>query len=638
MILSVPCGHHPHSLERSGKMKRSTIHIGMALVLSLGLLLALLWLLGGEVGLFAFVARAAEPAGPATPGDVYCVTLVGGGPYVGCDQVFTSVQDAVDAASGGEVIKVAAGNYTGTNNYGGSPQVVYISKTVTIRGGYTTAFADPPDPDTNLTTLDAQGQGRVLVISGDISSPTVEGLRITGGDATGLGDPFWGGEGGGVHIGGAAATIASCTITDNIANYGGGGVYLGDSPSTLIGNTIISNTAEGGGGGVFVGASESDATFISNTISYNAAQSGGGLYLDGGDITFIGNTIISNTSDRSGGGLHVNHSVHGGVLTFSENTLSYNVAAWNGGGLQFSGENNSATFTGNTIVSNTAGTGGGLSLEASDVEGYYLTITLSANIIMSNTATDRGGGLFLSTYHQDGNITFVGNTISFNAANGTGYGAGGGGLYLGEGDSSVTLIGNTIFSNTAASGGGGMSLGGNAVMDNNIIADNVLTGGCGSGMRVAGNAQLRHNTIARNRGGDGSGLCAYSSIVTLTNTILVSHTVGVTATGGFGLITLEDTLWGSGAWANGTDWGGAGTIVTGTVNYWGDPDFVDPDSGDYHIGPGSAALDRGVGAGVGMDIDNEPRIYGAPDLGADEYWPPGALKRIYLPLVLRNTP
>jgi hypothetical protein len=36
------------------------------------------------------------------------------------------------------------------------------------------------------------------------------------------------------------------------------------------------------------------------------------------------------------------------------------------------------------------------------------------------------------------------------------------------------------------------------------------------------------------------------------------------------------------------------------------------------------------------DIDYEPRPYQVPDLGADEYWPPGALKQAYLPIVLRN--
>jgi hypothetical protein len=38
---------------------------------------------------------------------------------------------------------------------------------------------------------------------------------------------------------------------------------------------------------------------------------------------------------------------------------------------------------------------------------------------------------------------------------------------------------------------------------------------------------------------------------------------------------------------------------------------------------------------VTNDIDHHPRPYQEPDIGADEYWPPGALKFIYLPIVTR---
>jgi hypothetical protein len=136
---------------------------------------------------------------------------------------------------------------------------------------------------------------------------------------------------------------------------------------------------------------------------------------------------------------------------------------------------------------------------------------------------------------------------------------------------------------------------------------------------------LLHTTISGNSGGDGSGVYVsyyynqHYSVVALTNTILTSHTVGVIVTAG-STATLEATLWGSGAWANGTDWGGAGTIITGTPAYntWGDPDFAG--GGDYHIGPGSAAIDQGVDAGVTVDVDGETRPVGRRyDIGADEF-------------------
>ena len=139
---------------------------------------------------------------------------------------------------------------------------------------------------------------------------------------------------------------------------------------------------------------------------------------------------------------------------------------------------------------------------------------------------------------------------------------------------------------------------------------------------------MLHNTIARNDNTYGVRITG-GSAVALTNTILVSHTVGITVTTG-STATLQGTLWGSGTWGNDSDWGGDGAIVTGTVNIWGDPAFVDPDGGDYHIGPSSAARDAGVPAGETDDVDGDPRL-GALDIGADEFvW------HAYLPLVTRN--
>lgn len=102
----------------------------------------------------------------------------------------------------------------------------------------------------------------------------------------------------------------------------------------------------------------------------------------------------------------------------------------------------------------------------------------------------------------------------------------------------------------------------------------------------------------------------------------------------------EATLWGTGAWANTIDWGGADTIITGTVNIWDAPAFVDLVEGDYHISSGSAARDAGVDAGVTTDIDGDPRPQVLPLTSA----PTSSGLRLRLlviytsPLCLRATP
>jgi hypothetical protein len=153
-------------------------------------------------------------------------------------------------------------------------------------------------------------------------------------------------------------------------------------------------------------------------------------------------------------------------------------------------------------------------------------------------------------------------------------------------------------------------------LDNNIIADNHASIR-GTGLFIDNSSpQMRHNTIANNKGGDGSGLFVAGTstrTLALTNTILFSHSVGIVLSAGDNAV-LEATLWG-----NDTDWTGPGTIIIGGVNVWGDHDFVDPENGDYHVGPQSAALDAGIDSYVTTDIDGEARPQGFTfDIGADE--------------------
>ena len=94
----------------------------------------------------------------------------------------------------GDPILVSTGVYTGVSARPGTggvvTQVVHITRTVQIQGGYAPGYATW-DPVAYPTTLDACGLGRVVYATGDIT-PSVVSLRITGGSAAGQG----GGTGG----------------------------------------------------------------------------------------------------------------------------------------------------------------------------------------------------------------------------------------------------------------------------------------------------------------------------------------------------------------------------------------------------------------------------------------------------------
>ncbi len=572
------------------------------------------------IGLFAIVGiwlllgvgGAAVPAS-ANPGTLYVALSGVDNNLCSASQPCHTLQHAVDLAAAGDTIKVAAGEYTGVtsrfNPYEGETvtQVVYISKTVIIRGGYTTAFTEPPNPTANATLFNAQQQGRVFHIYGDIA-PTLEGLRIKGGKAL-TGTYF----GGGIYVRFSQAYISQCQIYNNVAQFGGGGIWLERSPSTVSDNTIYSNTANDGGGVYF---NQSDgAQLTGNTIFTNTAgHYGGGVYTSHSTAQLEANTIISNSAVESGGGL----SVDGNTPQINRNKIAANYAGYSSGGLQLM--ESAAFLSDNQIVSNTAAyDGGGVYL-------YYSTgDILTNNTIAGNTVSREGGGVYIS----NGHATLSWNLIQANHAD---YG---GGFRLS--DSATAFNGNKVLANTAGYDGGAFYLtSGNVVtLTNMVIADNQITSGEGSGLYIAGStATLLHTTLARNTGSSGRGLYATDwglpsvySTITLTNSIIANQTVGVFVDSG-STAKLESTLWNS----NGANTGGAGAIDLGSHNYTGNPQFA---LDGYHLLTGSAAIDKGVDAGVKVDIDPEPRPYLAPDLGADEYWAPGALHKIYLPLTLK---
>ncbi len=647
----------------------------------------------------------------ASPGDLF-VTPGGSGD---CSQPTPcDLHAALALAGDGDTVYVAQGTYTGTGE-----AVISVTNSITLYGGWDGTMTEPPvrDPKINPTTLDGEGLRQVVYITGTIT-PTLEGLRLTGGSSSG--------RGGGVIIYGAHPVISACRIWNNTGKDGGGVFLAGSANAVLVNNEIYGNTADQYGGGVAFDTSP-NITLTGNTFYSNTAhEDGGAISLWSGDNANVSdNDVYSNTSDRDGGGIYIRE----GSTVLANNVISRNIASAGGGGMYI--ENANITLVDNRVSANTSTSGGG-GLCFTDAS----TVTLTGNYVYSNTSTSAGGGIYLNTTPT---ATLTGNHIYDNAASDAGgiylYDADGstltgnriydnrvtsykhgGGVYLSDSDG-VTLADNWVYSNTARYGGGGLyissvtaTLTGNqivsnttinddgggvyaaysgltlthnivrynttlgnggglafwdseAVLDgnqvvgnvagseagigfdrstatlvNNVVADNVKMGfPCASGIGIKDSViTLMHNTIARNHGFvPGSGIYVmepdlHGSVVTLVNNIIVSHTVGITVAAG-NTATLDVTLWGGGAWANETTWGGAGDISS-NVGIWSEPRFIDPDAGDYHVSFWSAAVDQGVDAGVMTDMDGDRRPIGAqPDIGADEAW-----CRVLLPLVLRN--
>ncbi len=147
--------------------------------------------------------------------------------------------------------------------------------------------------------------------------------------------------------------------------------------------------------------------------------------------------------------------------------------------------------------------------------------------------------------------------------------------------------------------------GGESSLQNNAIIDTQ-----NGGLKLASGAQvnLLHTTIAHNT---GNGIYIENGgAVTFTNTIVAGNDVGLQVDAG-GAVTMIHTLWQN------------TTNIVGAVNETGHLDGFPAFAADgYHLTGYSAALEHGINAGVGDDIDGEvrPQPNGTtPDLGADEY-------------------
>ncbi len=568
-----------------------------------------------------------------------------------------TVQYAANKAAIGATLKVATGTYAGVQPWVGATetttQVVYLRQPVTITGGFTSTDWSTSNPNLYPTTLDAEGQGQVIVI-GSAPTVTLAGLRIVNGSTAENG----GGVGAQQQM--ERLTIRACDLLNNTTEANGGGVYLNGGTLILEDSRVENNTAVSDGAGVYV--REGAVTITQNIFADNTAYtgdgrgSGGGVWLYKTTAYVTDNVFQDNLAGNVGGGLHVGW---GGDLTVRRNEFLYNTAHNYAGGLHAglqAGDVHTIThnlFQGNVANPNGSGEGGGAYLTSS--EGAQLTFR--HNQVLENYACTGptgangglGGGIFVIGPAWIADNLFQGNWANSAAPKDGFYFTGqGGGLYVkGAG---VWVERNRILDNVAARNaginytslafGGGIRVGTTlntvVTMTNNILAGNRHCEDCGYlyGFHRGGGAiavggytrpadtqlYLYHNTISDNQ---SPAIFNESAAITMSHTILSGHDVDLRAI--LDSSGAEDsqpptnvadhTLW----------WPAMNTNIedgtwTHTHDLTGAPDFISTSGDDYHLGPDSEAIDRGTGAGVTDDIDGNPRPLGSGyDLGADEY-------------------
>lgn len=239
-----------------------------------------LFVSGGATSRVIQVELSTLSSGASYPPGVAWVPQPCGG-AVHCVSEGESIQDAVDAASAGDVVQIAGGTF--------DENVQILSKPLTVVGGHAADFASW-DPGGNQTVVFGPA-GSVFYVA-DGAGSTLRGLVITGGTGT---CAFGNCDGGGLFLLGGPYTVTDNTFVDNdLGPEGqGGGLFLLGS-ATIADNVFVNN--RGGRGGAVAASVDGLATIANNFIygNWGRQDHGGGVYLAGTDIVLTGNLIQAN--------------------------------------------------------------------------------------------------------------------------------------------------------------------------------------------------------------------------------------------------------------------------------------------------------------------------------------------------------